>query len=508
LRNIGLRVGVVIALIIIGLYTFYPTIKLYTSKQLPKDEENALLKRAIHLGLDLKGGMHLVLEVDTTNVKGNPSDLRDRAMEIIKNRIDEFGVYEPMIEKQSSSRILVQLPGVDRERALNLIGRIAHLEFKLAADEQRTSTIIKDIDKLFEGKDTMAFKEPFSSYIISVERVDIGIDMRDEDSVKAMTAQAQAQGVIPPDLEFLFGPREIYEGREVKRFYLLKKEAELTGDAIRDAKHLPYQGQELQYTGSWYIQLELKREAARKFASITGKNINKRLAIVLDNIVQSAPYIRERIPQGRAVIQGRFRPEEARDLAIVLRAGALPAPLKVIEERSVGPSLGRDSINMGIRASFVGAVFVILFMLIYYSLSGFVADFALWLNIILLIGILSAFRGTLTMPGIAGIALTIGMAVDANILIFERIREELRIGKTIRTAISQGFSRAWLAIFDSNVTTIISGIVLYIFGTGPIRGFALTLMIGLITNLICAVFVTKAILDYFTLKFEVTKLRI
>jgi preprotein translocase subunit SecD len=225
-------------------------------------------------------------------------------------------------------------------------------------------------------------------------------------------------------------------------------------------------------------------------------------------MVQSAPVIRERIPQGRAMISGQFKADEARDLAIVLRAGALPAPLKIVEERSVGPSLGRDSITSGIRAALLGAAVVVLFMLIYYSLSGLIADFAMALNIILLIGILSAFHGTLTMPGIAGIALTIGMSVDANILIFERIREELKIGKTIRTAISQGFSRAWLAIFDSNMTTIITGIVLYIFGTGPIKGFALTLIIGLVTNLITAVFVTKAVLDYFTLKFETSKLRI
>ncbi len=504
MKYIGLRIGVVIVLIIIGLFTLYPTIKLYTTKNMSKDEENALLKRAIHLGLDLKGGMHIVLEVDTTGINEKPSDLRDRAMEIIKNRIDEFGVYEPTVEKQLSSRILVQLPGVDRDRAVALIGRIAHLEFKIVADD-RVDDVSKKINKFLQGSDTLGFEEPFTSYLTTVER-GMAIDIRDEDSLKAMLSQAQE--VIPQDLEFLFGPKEQDQGHEVKRLYLLKKEPELTGEAIRDARHRPYTGQDLQYASSWLIELEFKREAARKFASITGKNVNKRLAIVLDDIVQSAPYIKERIPQGKAVITGQFKAAEARHLAIVLRAGALPAPLKLIEERTVGPSLGRDSINMGIRASLVGVAFVVLFMLIYYSLSGMVADFALWLNIVLLIGVLSAFRGTLTMPGIAGIALTIGMATDANILIFERIREELKLGKTIRTAINQGFHRAWLAIFDSNVTTIITGFVLYLFGTGPIRGFALTLIIGLVLNLICAVFVTKAIMDYFAYKFEITKLRI
>uniref|UniRef100_A0A7C4XLA1 Protein translocase subunit SecD n=1 Tax=candidate division WOR-3 bacterium TaxID=2052148 RepID=A0A7C4XLA1_UNCW3 len=504
MRNIGLRMGIVIALIIIGIYTIYPSIRLYTAKGLTKEEEGKLLKRAIHLGLDLKGGMHLVLEVDTTGIRENPDKLRDQALEIIKNRIDEFGVYEPTIERQSGARILVQLPGVDRERALSLISRIAHLEFKLVA-EDRVQDVIKSVDKFFESKDTLAFAEPFSSYLLGVEH-DMGIDVRDEDSVRMMIAQAES--IIPEDLEFLFGPKESYQGREVKRLYLLKKEPEMTGETIKDARHAPYQGPELQYAGAWIVELEFKRDAARRFATITGRNIGKRLAIVLDNIVQSAPYIKERIPQGRAQISGNFRAEEARDLAIVLRAGALPAPLKIAEERSVGPSLGKDSITRGIRASLLGALFVVLFMLIYYSLSGFVANFALLLNVVLLVGILSAFGGTLTMPGIAGIALTIAMSVDANILIFERIREELHIGKTVRTAIEQGFNRAWLAIFDSNVTTVITGVVLYLFGTGPIRGFALTLIIGLIANLICAVFVTKVILDYFTYKFEITKLRI
>ncbi|KPJ74443.1 hypothetical protein AMJ52_00575 [candidate division TA06 bacterium DG_78] len=478
--------------------------KLYTQENLSKEELLTLSKKAIHLGLDLKGGMHLVLEVDTTDVKESPQDLQERAFEIIKNRIDEFGVYEPTVEKQSGERILVQLPGVDRDRAINLIEKVAHLEFKLVADE-RVEDVLKKIDRYFSDGDTFAFEEPFSSYLIGVEH-DMGIDVRDEDSVVAMIEQAQ--DIIPPDIEFLFGPREPYEGREVKRLYLLREEAELTGETIRDARHQPYQGQNLQYAGSWMIELEFKREAARKFASITGRNIGKRLAIVLDNIVQSAPSIIERIPQGKASITGKFKAEEARDLAIVLRAGALPAPLKIVEERTVGPSLGRDSIQSGVRAVLIAGAVVIVFMLIYYSLSGFVADIALFLNLFFLLAILSSFRGSLTMPGIAGIALTIGMAVDANVLIFERIREELKIGKTTRTAIDQGFARAWITIFDSNITTIIIGVILFLFGSGPIKGFALTLTIGLIANLFSAVFVGKVIFNYFTYKFDIRTLRI
>jgi len=504
MRNIGLRVGIVIFAILLAAYAVYPTIRLYTSKGLSKSEELSLSKRAIHLGLDLKGGMHLVLEVDTTGITEDPKDLRDRALEIIKNRIDEFGVYEPIIERQSGARILVQLPGVDRERAVNLIERVAHLEFRLVAEE-RAGDILNDLDKFFQGADTLAFEQPFTSYLLKVEG-DIGFDIQDEDSIRLMLSKAKE--IIPEDLEFLFGSKEIYQGREVKRLYLLKKKAELTGEAIRNARHTPYAGQELQHTGSWMVELEFHRSEARKFASITGKNINKRLAIVLDNVVQSAPMIKERIPQGRAVITGNFKADESRDLAIVLRAGALPAPLKIVEERTVGPTLGRDSIRSGIRSVLIAGALVIIFMLIYYSVSGCVANISLFLNFFFLFAIMSAFRASLTMPGIAGIALTIGMAVDANVLIFERIREELKIGKTTRTAIDQGFARAWITIFDSNITTIIIGVILYIFGSGPIKGFALTLTIGLVSNLFCAVFIGKVIFSYFTYKFEVHKLRI
>jgi SecD/SecF fusion protein len=504
MRNIGFRVGIVIFAILLGIYAIYPTIRLYTIADLSKQEELTLSKRAIHLGLDLKGGMHLMLEVDTVGIGESPQDLRDRAFEIIQNRIDQFGVYEPVIEKQSAGRILVQLPGVDRERAISLIRKVAHLEFKIVTDE-RINDVVTKIDDFLEGEDTLAFEEPFASYLMRVGG-DIGIDARDEDSVVALLTQAHE--VIPEDVQFLFGPKEEYQGRETKRLYLLKKEAELTGETIRDARHRPYTGQDLQLTGTWMIDLEFKRESARKFASITGRNINKRLAIVLDDVVQSAPVIIERIPQGKSAITGQFKAEAARDLAIVLRAGALPAPLKIVEERSVGPSLGRDSIESGIRAVLIAGGLVIVFMFIYYSLSGFVADMTLFLNLFFLIAILSAFRGSLTMPGIAGIALTIGMAVDANVLIFERIREELKIGKTTRTAINQGFARAWITIFDSNITTIIIGIILFIFGSGPIKGFALTLTIGLISNLFCAVFVGKVIFNYFTYRFNIRTLKI
>lgn len=504
MRHIGLRIGAVIVAVVLGIYAIIPTVRLYTGGDLPEATRIDLASRAIHLGLDLRGGMHVVLEVDTAGLAEKPDDLRDRAYEIIRNRVDEFGVYEPVIEKQSGGRIMIQLPGVDRERAVELIKKVAHLEFRICEDD-RLNEITEKVDQYLQGKDTLALDQPFSSYIVSIDR-DPGFDVRDEDSVRAFIAQARE--VIPEDVEFAFGPREKYEGRDVQRIYLLRKSAELTGDAIRDARHGPNQSGNLQYVGSWEIALEFKREAARRFATVTGRNVNKRLAIVLDGIVQSAPVITERIPQGRASITGRFTAEEARDLAIILKAGALPAPLRIVEERTVGPSLGRDSIESGIRAVLIAGALVVLFMLVYYSLSGFVADLALLLNLFFILAILSAFRGSLTMPGIAGIALTIGMAVDANVLIFERIREELKVGKTTRTAIDQGFARAWVTIFDSNITTIIIGVILFIFGSGSIRGFALTLTVGLVSNLFTAVFVGKVVFDYITYKFDVHKLRI
>ncbi len=512
MRNVTIRVVVVVLLIIAAIYAVYPTFRLYTGgSSLSKEETFSLQKKAINLGLDLKGGMHLILSVDKSSLSEEEArGAVDRALEVLKNRIDQFGVYEPTIEKMSGDRIMIQLPGVERERAINIIRQVAMLEFKLVEEDRRAGDIIKSIDRAFEkqGKSDTLFAEelPFSAYLEPLSQTSYAVDVRDEDTVRMMIQQAAS--AIPVDVEFAFGLKQEIKGKAVKSLYLLKKSAELKGDAIRDALHSPNQSGDLSSMGTWMVELEFNRKAASRFAAITGSNIGRFLAIVLDGVVQAAPRIQERIPQGRASITGRFNADEARDLAIVLRAGALPAPVKIIEERSVGPSLGRDSITKGVRASLIGAGLVILFMLVYYSLSGFVADFALFLNFLILLGVLSVFQGTLTMPGIAGVALTIAMSVDANILIFERIREELRIGKTIRTAITQGYNRAWLAIFDSNVTTILTALVIYILGTGPIRGFALTLIIGLVANLITAVFVTRAVFDYFTSRFEMTKLRI
>ena len=277
----------------------------------------------------------------------------------------------------------------------------------------------------------------------------------------------------------------------------------MTGDVIKDARvaldsqfHEPY------------VSLEFNDIGAKLFEQITGANVKKRLAIILDNNVYSAPVIQEKIAGGRAQITGRFDTKEASDLAIVLRSGALPAPVKILEQRTVGPSLGQDSIHQGIVSTLISAALVVLFMVVYYKASGLIADTALILNIIITLATLALFRATLTLPGIAGLVLSVGMAVDANILIHERIKEELRLGKTVRAAIDQGYHRAFSAIIDSNLTTLISGVILYQFGTGPVKGFAVTLSIGILANIFTAVYITRVIFDYMSLRPGLKKLSI
>jgi preprotein translocase subunit SecD len=285
--------------------------------------------------------------------------------------------------------------------------------------------------------------------------------------------------------------------------YLLKEKTLMTGEVLKDARvaldsqfHEPY------------VALEFDDIGAKLFEQITGANVKKRLAIILDNNVYSAPVIQERIAGGRAQITGRFTTEEAKDLAVVLRAGALPAPVKILEQRTVGPSLGQDSIHKGIISTLISAAFIVLFMIFYYRASGMIADIALILNVVLTLATLALFRATLTLPGIAGLVLSIGMAVDANVLIHERIKEELRWGKTIRAAIDQGYHRAFSAIIDSNLTTLIAGVLLYQFGTGPVKGFAVTLSIGILANIFTAVYITRVIFDFWTLELKVKTLSI
>lgn len=394
----------------------------------------------INLGLDLQGGMQLLLQVQLDQIpKEAQEDATDRAVEIIRNRIDEFGVKEPSIAKQGKDKVVVQLPGIaDRQRAIEIVGRTAHLEFKLVSEDT-------DLMKKAE------------------------------------------EGTIP----------EGYEYKEMKgplgtTKVLLEKKSEVTGE------HLTTASVGFDQYGQPIVQLQFDDKGAKTFDKLTFKNIGKQLAIVLDGMVHSAPVIRDRIPNGQAQISGNFTPEEASDLALVLRAGALPAPVTVIEERTVGPSLGRDSIEKGVKAGAFGTLFVFIFMPVYYFICGLIADVGLAVYVLMILGSLGLLQSSLTLPGIAGFILSVGMAVDANILISERIREELQSGKTPRAAISAGYHRAFNAILDSNVTVFITSVVLFMMGTGPIKGFAVTLGIGQVASMFSSLTVTRVIFDYLT----------
>jgi preprotein translocase subunit SecD len=417
-----------------------------------KEKVDSLLSRQFTMLRELSssgegGSWKYQLLLDSAEIEKIKKRAIDQALEIIRNRIDQFGVSEPEITLQGTNQILVQLPGIrDPQRAINLIGNRALLEFKLV-DEQG------NIDDASKG------------------------------------------GIPPGDVILYQRSVDRKTGAVGRNPFLLKEKTLMTGEFIKDARvsldsqfHQPY------------ISFELTDIGAKLFEQITGANVGKRLAIILDNNVYSAPVIKNRIPGGKAMIEGSFTTDEANDLAVVLRSGALPAPVSILEQRTVGPSLGQDSIHKGIVSTLISAAVVVFFMIVYYKLSGVVADVALVLNIVITLAVLALFRATLTLPGIAGLVLSVGMAVDANILIHERIKEELRFGKTVRAAIDQGYHRAFSAIIDSNLTTFISGIILYQFGTGPVKGFAVTLSIGILANIFTAVYITRVIFDYISLR--------
>ncbi len=523
-RYLGLRIAIVLAVLLGSLTYLYPPPGVREYLYGPGGglaRKGGLLPPTLNLGLDLQGGIHLVLGVDVDKVvesqveraaadirgslekKGigvtqaarqgtnemvlqlaSPQSWNDaltvlnefpaydrkstdqaagrivlalkereaatqrdlairQGLETIRNRVDQFGVSEPTIQKQGENRILVQLPGIqDPERAKALIGKTALLEFKLL--DERTSL-----------EDALAGRLPETSEVLYQRRVD---------------KETKVERRIP----YVVQKRTLLTGAELNR-------AEVQADPNSP--------------GSWQVTIEFNTVGTRIFGEITEQNVGKFLAIILDGNVNSAPRINERIPGGRAVITGQFSIEDARDLVIVLRAGALPAPVRILEERTVGPSLGADSIRQGLTAIFASAFAVFVFMLIYYRLSGLVADVALGLNLLILLATMAGFHATLTLPGIAAIALTVGVAVDTNILIFERIREELRSGKTIRAAIDAGFARAFRTVVDTHVTVLVSSAILYQFGTGPVRGFAVSLAIGIIASLFTAVFFTRLIFD-------------
>ena len=541
------KIILIIAVIAASLWFIYPTIRWYSlsktaQSKLSKSEYEFLSKRKLKLGLDLQGGVHMLLKVDMDKVQqmevakeidrinadfanarldakavygggtvtntiqyankaiepavknildkslilkedsaiprkenqialrievqiihDKSVDIMDRARKVIETRVNQLGLSETNVAYQGADRIVVQLPGEeDPVRASQLIQRQAFLEFKIVADPELADQIV---------------------------------DMQ--------TLQLKPGAVVPEGYELKY-LRETKEGQPTTEPVLLRSKAELTGEHIAQAS-VKFNTMKL---GAPYVELKLDRQGALIFERVTAANVKKRLAIVLDGEVKSAPVIRERIGGGNAMIEGRFTMEEAKDLSIVLKAGALPAPLLVEESRAIGPSLGLDSIQKGVFSAILGGLLVAGFMVFYYRGSGLIANVALTLNLIVLVAALGALDAVLTVPGIAGIVLTIGMAVDANVLIFERIREELRAGKTVRSAIEAGYNRAFSAILDSNVTTIISAVMLFQFGTGPVRGFAITLILGLAISMFTAIMVTRIIFDWLTLQRSFTKLSI
>ncbi len=536
------KIVVTLVLIVAAAYYIWPTVSYFSMSDAAKesmkkadpDEYVALQKKAIKLGLDLQGGMHVVLEVDKSQLDENAAkDAVDRALEIIRNRIDQFGVAEPLIQKQGSNRIAVDLPALqDPERARNLIGQTALLEFKLVESPENTQSIVNKIDKVAASLNptsattaekqpgaTDSFDNPFGdsaktttastdstkdsaaaaeegasalTQYLEFNGINYSVQESDVEKVKAILENPAVKSLIPSDDQIAWSTAtELVGGRKMHSLYILKGKVELSGRHLTDARpnydqyHKPI------------VDFTLDREGGNTFGRVTGPNIGKPLAILLDGKVESAPTIRAKIrDKGQIQMGGQATYFEAKDLATVLRAGALPAPVKIVENNVVGPTLGKDSIDAGKTGLMVGLLLIMVFMFFYYRMSGLLADFVLMINIFFLLAIMASLGATLTLPGISGIILTMGITVDANVLVFERIRDELRTGKTVRAAIDAGYDRATVTIIDSNLTTLIAAGVLYYFGTGPIKGFAVTLGAGIIISLYTSLIVGKTIFGY------------
>ncbi len=448
--------------------------------------------RVVNLGLDLEGGVHLLYEIqfppDMTQDQRRAAAFG--AVEIIRNRVDQLGIREPIIQLEGNRRVLIQMPGVkDAARAEDLVGQPAQLKFHLVEGSDGTRKVLDSIDRALAGKlwQRLTHNEEKGKFRFSLAEEDM-------DTVRKLLEQER--DLWPPGQIFAFGtsPPPIERNRVVA-LYLMKEQEEMTGEELTNASAL---SDTESIAGGYQVNLQFKTRGGEQFGRLTEAHVGEQLGAVIDNRVKSAPVINEAIYGGSAKISGRFTFEEAQDLAIALRSGALPVPLRKVEERTVGPTLGSESIQKGMTAGLIGLAIVIAFMVVYYRLAGIIANGALLLNILIIMGALACLGATLTLPGIAGIILTMGMAVDANVLIFERIREELRKGKTIRAAIETGYARAFLTIIDANVTTLIAALVLFQFGTGPVKGFAVTLSIGIFASVFTAIVVTRMVFDLLT----------
>ena len=619
-----LTIGVILAW---AVYALLPTWEYQQMTEEEKEELRTLGElektesRIIRQGLDLKGGMYIVLEADIPLLVSNLASMKDdrlnkiiddskeksikqnqdfisgfdtevrndgiklsryyheygasldqiitslneeaddainRVLEILQNRVDQFGVSEPTIQKQGKHRIVVELAGIqDSERARALLQSTALLEFYLVKNVSVTNEVIVQLDNALKGDQNLAsslkddtkeasevYKEESTtvSELFGEEQVTPSASIENEDFDDDIFLENPFSGLltaIPGDMvveeKNLYAFKKLLDREEVKstlensngqflfsqqsepitandpkkyyKLYYLEKRPELTGGIVEEARaDLGSLGGGS--AGQPVVSLSMNSEGSRTWSRVTGANVGERIAIVLDQKVHMAPSIREKIPGGRTQIEGFADLNEAKDLAIILRAGALPAPVNIIEERIVGPSLGADSISQGTQAVLIGLVSVLIFMLAYYKLAGTVADFALIWNILLVLAVLASLQATLTLPGIAGLILTVGMSIDANVIIFERIREELRKGKTPKAAIDSGYDRALTTIIDANVTTLIASLVLYQFGTGPIKGFATVLFWGILISMFTAVFITRTIFNAYISSRALTKLSI
>ncbi len=579
-RETGLRTIILTVVLLLCVWSLVPTLLVFTksndanlpldqrAREIYKKDHPTIASKALNLGLDLAGGTHIIVEVDKSKLDVSAQrDVLDRCLEILRNRVDQYGLSEPIIARSGDDRIVADLAGMGADDARHLIGATALLEFKLVPEPEEFKPVLDRLDAFLAARGkgvapgaaapaaqpssqvenvfgrvvvpnsdtsktakTGAVKKndtsvaaaetsvdttqqmnpknrPFTSLLIGVGR-DIGVTVENVEKVKRILQDSEVQEVIPQRYQFLWGRdvEDIGNGRKARILYLVKRRAEMTGKDIADADFSHSQGG--MKAGELEVGLTFKDLGPKEFARVTGANVGRQLAIVLDSIVYSAPVIQGRIPNGRASITGVKDIVEAKQLAVTLRAGSLPAPMKIVELRSVGPSLGEENIHKGLMAALGALLLVAIFMFFYYKRAGLIADLALLLNIVILFAVLSAFHATLTLPGLAGIALTIGMAVDANVLIFERIREELRMGKSARAAVDIGYKKAFTAILDSNVTTLGTAAILYYIGVGPIKGFGFTLMIGLSASMYTAIGVTRLVFDYILARREVKELSI
>jgi SecD/SecF fusion protein len=554
-NNITVGLLITAALVAIAIFFLKDSIIFYSKSPADQDKyastHPTIFKKIINLGLDIQGGMRIVLEVDKSNLpKEATGDILDRAYTVIENRINGLGVAEPSIQKQGKDRIIVELPGFrDEGAASRVIGSTAQLEFNLLRDPADLDKAIKVIDNVLKGQkvaDTTAQadtttqkkkeaqvkaqnlfggKEQVRDSAAAAESLataggekeqatsfsellsGIGEQLGVLESNKAKVDEILHRKDVITSLErsglggsnFLWGHETRVANASIYRMlYYVKSHPEMRGDAIKDARgSIDRSGFS---AGAAIVELEMNNKGAHTFARVTGANVGKYMAIVLDSTVYSAPVIRSKIPSGRAQIEGSFTMEEAKNLSVVLKAGALPAPVKIMEQRTVGPSLGQDSIRDCVYAAFIGTLLVFIFMMIYYKMSGIYAVVALIINLLFVLAAMAMVNATLTIPGIAGLVLNLAVAVDANVLICERIREELHLGKTVRSAIDIGYKRVFVVIMDSNLTMLIKAAILLWIGTGPIKGFAVTLMFGLLISMFTSLYMTHIMYHIFTPK--------